>query len=747
MVFSVGLSVFFLPDLQLASADTAIQNCLGCINNTKTQVLTIFNFQTEDNPFLAGNATFVITPNPYSYTTNSTHYVDLTTWYNFIVSDDDSFDSDPTHGIIELVGVNNGTYSITQIKGTPGFGMSLYPEASDEILGTTGFAYVTQTFVNFTTTASSTIEPPPISDATLDKLKNTGGAKVNGITISNANDLPPAKIVANAHKFTEPPPNHVVFTQTFSSSVTSSTLFSTLGIPTYSLPTDTSSDSGAAFVPPLFVAPVSSGGGNFIMTPVMDTIVPGSNIVIRPENVDQGTDHPLLESIDLPMDAQGSDVGISVHVHDEIPSGAPAIPSGFVGLYLNFETTGDIDFSDPSVYSEDPSISFTLPKVGSSCPIGVTLYLEEGGHWHSVVSSVSPTSTDAHTCTYSVDVDHFSAYLVGTGSATLGHGHDDSHSSTHDSTHDSHDSSHSSHSHSESSHEMDEMPGDHPYEHAIMQIAKTLKIYEIQYNLETGFAQIIIGTAGTLDNIEVQAHGRNTGLVTAKPVNVNPFDVFNKQTLGDMNKYVFEIPLAQDETYFRISVDDAQYTLAQTVPIDGTRGKIVPWYAALYEEGSDIVNHSIHTEHQSGTGSIQPVEYEMKFDGRIKTVSYNDVQFPIKYEMTGAISGIQVDENSKSVTFLLDAVSGGEAAIQVPRNLVDATGDSFTVLVTASTQQQIDFEIISSTSEYYTLKTTLPEGASTLTIVGTQVVPEFGFLTSLVLSLAVIPIILARKRQ
>ncbi|MBM3904389.1 MAG: PEFG-CTERM sorting domain-containing protein, partial [Thaumarchaeota archaeon] len=45
----------------------------------------------------------------------------------------------------------------------------------------------------------------------------------------------------------------------------------------------------------------------------------------------------------------------------------------------------------------------------------------------------------------------------------------------------------------------------------------------------------------------------------------------------------------------------------------------------------------------------------------------------------------------------------------------------------------------------YTLQMNLPEGASSLTVVGTAVVPEFGFLAPLVLILAIIPIILAKK--
>jgi hypothetical protein len=727
--------VCITPMLNDVHGLTTAKNCSGCVNNTNTQVLTIFNFQTETNPFLAGNATFIVTPNPYAHTTNATDYLDLTTWFNFVVSDNAQFDSDPMPGIIELVGVNNGTYSVMQIKGTTGFGTAVYPAASDEIMGTTGFSYMTQTFINFTTTTSTIVEPPLISDAIYDKLKNTGGAKINGVAISSKEDLPPAKIVTSSQKLTADPPNHVVFTQTFSTSVTPSTLFNTLGIPTYSPPTDTSSGTSTSFIPPVYVAPVASNGGNFIMTPVMDTIVPGSNIVIRANNVNQGGDHPMLEAIDLPINTQGTNVGISVKVHNSIPSGSPSIPSGFAAVYLDFQTTGDIDFSNPNTYTQDPTIRFTLAKVGSACPTGVTLYLQQGSSWNSVASTLSPVSTGAHTCTYSQTVDHFSSYLVGTSTTTVHTHGDNSHSSSHSGSHDSSHDGHSGHSHASlAEHE----PGDHPYEHAILEITKQLTIYEIQYSLETGTAQIIIGTAGPLDDIEVQVHARKTGLFTAKLAKINPFELFNKQSHGDMNKYIFEFPIDPSETYFRISVDDAEYTLAQTVNISGIKGKIVPWYAEASES-------SEHLDHNSSSPSTNPAEYSTKFDGGTKTVSYNDVQFPIKYDMAGAISGITVDETSKSVTFLLSGVSGGAATIQIPRTLIDATGDGFVVLVTASPEEQIEYRVISSTTDNYTLQMELPEGATSLTIIGTAVVPEFGFLAPLVLSLAIIPIVLSRR--
>jgi hypothetical protein len=67
-------------------------------------------------------------------------------------------------------------------------------------------------------------------------------------------------------------------------------------------------------------------------------------------------------------------------------------------------------------------------------------------------------------------------------------------------------------------------------------------------------------------------------------------------------------------------------------------------------------------------------------------------------------------------------------------------------MVSASPQTAVDYEVIASTPDYYTLKVTLPEGASALTIMGSNVVPEFGAMSIIVLSLATIPLIYAKKR-
>ena len=711
--------------LQNVNAEIISQNCSGCLNNTKTQILTIFNFQTEDNPFLAGNATFLIMPNPYSHTTNATDYLDLTTWFNFIVTDDGKFDNDPTPGIVELVGVNNGTYSVMQIKGSAGFGIAKNPEASDEILGTTGFSYMTQTSVNFTTNMSTTIEPPHIDENTLEKL-NTGGAKINGVTIASANDLPQAIQAASNQKFAISSPVPVVYTTNVAANANPSTLISTLGIPTYSAPKGLALADNTVFMPPVFVAPIS-GGGKFIIPPVIDEINPGSNILLRFDQVEQGVEHHFIKAIDLPMNAYGTNVGITIKVDTANPTGVP-IPSGNVALFLNFEETGDIDFSDPAIYSDEPVIHFNVEKDGTACPQGVILYLLESGHWHEITPAPTrnPSGDTSHTCAYTSTVEHFSSYLIGTGSS--GHSHSESHGS-HTPSHSEHEEGHlrhSSHTHGLTEHN-EHVSGYHV-------ITKDLNIFEIQYDLNNAIAKILVGTTGDIDDIVVQIYSTVGGIRKAhlvKPQQPQLFNVDNKI----MKKYLLEVPLDPHEAFFRVSVEDRNYNLNQSVKIDGLVGTVVPWFASIYE------SHSEHVEYES---DISGTGFEIKFDGGKKVVSHNGVEFTIKYEMAGAITGLEVNEESKSVTFLLDSVTGGELMLQVPRSLVNAIDDNFVIMVSASPEVEIDYKIIASTPDYYTLRVVLPEGTSSLTIMGSSVVPEFGMLALVVFSLSIIPLIYTR---
>jgi predicted secreted protein with PEFG-CTERM motif len=711
-VFSAIICLLFvyMPE---TNAET-IQNCFGCMNNTKTQILTIFNFQTEDKPFLAGNATFLIQPNPYAHTTNSTDFLDLTTWFNFIVTDNGKFDSDPMPGVIELVGVNNGTYSIMQIKGTPGFGTAVHPESSDDIFGTTGFSYITQTLVNFGTSGTKKIiEAPIISETALNNMI-AHGAKVNGITISNGNDLPHALLINKIQRLSETPPAPVIFSTSFAQNTLPNSILSTLNIPTYAAPKGIGISEDASFIPPMFVAPIS-GGGKFIMPPIIDEISPGLNVVLRFDLVDPNNHGSSIKAIELPMNTHGTNTGIVIKVDTSNPTGVP-IPSGNVALFLSFETTGDLNFSDPNSYSDKPTIHFNVEKSGTACPTGIVLYILQSGHWHAVEPGPTrnPSGDTFHTCAYYAQVDHFSSYLVGSGSV-IGHDHDSEHDS-HSQDHATH-LSHAGHSHGSEGH------GIHSAYHII---TKDLNIFEIQYDLNLAKAKIIVGTTSKIDDIQVIIYSKEGGVRSAYLAKDQPF--LGKIFQQNMKKYVFEVPLHPKETFFRVSVADKQYGLNQSVMIQGSTGIIIPWFANLHEahENGDGMKHAKHTDHTE-TG------FEIKFSGSKKTFTYKGVDFTIMYEMAGTITGMQVDEESKSVTFLTEHVSGGQLILQIPRSLADAIDGNFVIFATASPRAHLDYQVIGSTAEYHTLKMQIPKGMNSLTIVGASVVPEFGTITMLVL--------------
>ena len=336
--------------------------------------------------------------------------------------------------------------------------------------------------------------------------------------------------------------------------------------------------------------------------------------------------------------------------------------------------------------------------------------------------------SSAHTCAYSVEVNHFSSYLVTTGNAIIDHDHD---ISSHDiSSHDSH----VSHTHNEMmTHVLIE---EHPYEMAIMEIIKQLKIYEIQYSLKTGTARVIVGTTGPENELQVMINGRISGKHMATLSKMNPYSLINTNSLDDLDRFVFEVPIATHETYIRISVDDAKYHLTQTVKVNGLQGKVIPWYAQESESGINLDSND----------SDSDSEYLTKFDGNIQILSYRETEFPIKYDMIGSITGLEVDAMNKQVSFLLSDVSGGIAKIEIPRILIDSIENNFVVLVDSEQQKPLEYKILSSTTDSFTMEITLPSKSTALTIIGTSVIPEFGFISSLVLILSLVPILLIGKR-
>ena len=114
----------------------------------------------------------------------------------------------------------------------------------------------------------------------------------------------------------------------------------------------------------------------------------------------------------------------------------------------------------------------------------------------------------------------------------------------------------------------------------------------------------------------------------------------------------------------------------------------------------------------------------------------------VGYEITGGkLLGISPDVEANSLIISIDATNSGSLTLTIPRSVLDATinggDDDFFVLIDV---EEVDFDEITSSTDR-TLTIAFPAGAEKIEIIGTFVVPEFGTIAVMILSIAIISII------
>ncbi|MEX1996470.1 MAG: fibronectin type III domain-containing protein [Nitrosopumilaceae archaeon] len=130
--------------------------------------------------------------------------------------------------------------------------------------------------------------------------------------------------------------------------------------------------------------------------------------------------------------------------------------------------------------------------------------------------------------------------------------------------------------------------------------------------------------------------------------------------------------------------------------------------------------------------------------GRVKV---ENTDFALRYEITGGeVLGTEVDVETNSLLIEVDATNDGVLTIPLPRTLIDAktnqnADDVFYVLVDGKEASFTE----TTTSNSGTLAIDVPDGTTEITIYGTQVVPEFGALASLVLIICIVSIVIITK--
>ncbi len=116
--------------------------------------------------------------------------------------------------------------------------------------------------------------------------------------------------------------------------------------------------------------------------------------------------------------------------------------------------------------------------------------------------------------------------------------------------------------------------------------------------------------------------------------------------------------------------------------------------------------------------------------------------YPVNYGITnGTVSNMTIDGQSASLLIATQTTGDGVLTITLPRSLIDAKvkgeDDQYFVLEDG---QDSDFNETKTATDR-TLTLPFIDGTEEIEIVGTQVIPEFGVIASLVLVIAIISVV------
>jgi len=125
------------------------------------------------------------------------------------------------------------------------------------------------------------------------------------------------------------------------------------------------------------------------------------------------------------------------------------------------------------------------------------------------------------------------------------------------------------------------------------------------------------------------------------------------------------------------------------------------------------------------------------------SIAVEGTNFTVLYGITnGKILGMKTDSQSKSLLVAIQTTGDGVLTVTLPRMLIDAKAtnhdNQYYVLLD---EQETDYDETNTTPLDRTLSIPYTDGTEEIEIMGTQVVPEFGPILSLILAIAMISII------
>ena len=136
-------------------------------------------------------------------------------------------------------------------------------------------------------------------------------------------------------------------------------------------------------------------------------------------------------------------------------------------------------------------------------------------------------------------------------------------------------------------------------------------------------------------------------------------------------------------------------------------------------------------------------------DANTFDLTIDDQKYPLMYNITGGeVSSITADRAQSTLLINIASREDGTLTIELPRNVIDSkaqgnTDEEYAVFVD---DQPNNFEEITNNNEARVLEIGFDNGAEQIEIAGTQIIPEFGPISAIILAISIIGFILATTK-
>ena len=191
---------------------------------------------------------------------------------------------------------------------------------------------------------------------------------------------------------------------------------------------------------------------------------------------------------------------------------------------------------------------------------------------------------------------------------------------------------------------------------------------------------------------------------------------------------------------------------------DGTYAESIFASGKLWQTNGTYLVRVFYTEEIVAETNFQFYNTEQTVDpSSILSVNIPNASevFDVGYAITtGEVTDIQIDKDNYSLVVDFNIDAAGDLILSLPRESFDArttdgSDDMFIVLITniSGNTFEIEYEEMQTNSESRTVKIPFVEGDYKVQIIGTYVIPEFGTIAMMILSVSIISVIILSKNK